>query len=60
MTYNPDWVISQLRALVKDIFVIGADRVSKEILEGSAIKVGLSMFNNFINKQKAMFTADKA
>jgi hypothetical protein len=56
-------VISQLRALVKDIFVIGADRVSKEILEadkGSALKVGLSMFNNFINKQKAMFTADKA
>jgi hypothetical protein len=26
VSYNPDWVISELRELVKDIFVTGAER----------------------------------
>jgi hypothetical protein len=26
MTYNPDWIVGELRVLIKDIFVIGAKR----------------------------------
>lgn len=26
LTYNPDWVITELKSLIKDIFVTGAER----------------------------------
>lgn len=58
ITYDPDWVISELRNLVKDIFVTGSQRfANRETDDGK----GFSLFNNFINKSKqAMFSVDKA
>ncbi len=27
LTYNPDWVVQELKILIKDIFVTGAERL---------------------------------
>mmetsp|Transcript_14990 Transcript_14990/g.14567 ORF Transcript_14990/g.14567 Transcript_14990/m.14567 type:complete len:204 (+) Transcript_14990:180-791(+) len=63
VSYDPDWVINELKAMNKEIFVYGAERFTNTT--GGDPETGgtfsLSKFNTYLSKQtNAMMQVDKA
>ena len=59
LTFNPDWIVGELKSLVKDTFVRGAQNQGENLSDMNQFQLGFNKVSGYI-KSKTLGSQDRA